>query len=111
MTRKEINQNFNKVFAVGYCDLQTLLCRCNRVGYNSGIYGWNYDVYALDNGNIAICTGYRSMPGKSIDYTLIKKYEDKARALLLTTTYTEYAKTNKKLEKLIKQFIDELNTL
>lgn len=27
------------------------------IGYNSGVYGWNYDVYEIENA--LICAGYR----------------------------------------------------
>ena len=37
MTKKEIQNGYNKVYCVGYCELQYLLRRLNRVGYNSGV--------------------------------------------------------------------------
>ena len=107
MTRKEIINNFNKVYSVGYCDLQFLLRGQNRIGYNSGVYGWNYDVFSFDNGNIAICTGYRSTPGERIDYDIIRKYETKAEAIFKDYSI-KYEEQQKKLEKLIKKFIEEI---
>ena len=107
MTRKEIINNFDKVFSVGYCGIQYLLRGKNRIGYNSGVYGWNYDIFSLDNGNIAICTGYRGMPGKSIDYSIVDKYEAKAKAIS-EDYYTDYEKRQKKLEKLLQKFIEEI---
>ncbi len=107
MTRKEVVNNFNKVYSVSYCGIQYLLRGKNRISYNSGVYGWNYDVFSLDNGNIAICTGYRGMPGKSIDYTIIDKYESKAKSIA-EDYYTDYEKRQKKLEKLLQKFIEEI---
>ena len=108
MTKKEILNSFNKVYCVGYCDLQYLLRRLNRIGYNSGVYGWNYDIYSLDNGDIAICTGYRGMPGVRIDYTIVDKYEKKAQAIFKDYSI-KYEDQQKKLDKLIKKFIEEIN--
>lgn len=107
MTRKEIQIGYNKVYCVGYCELQHLLRRSNKVGYNSGVYGWNYDVFSLDNGNIAICTGYRGMPGVRINHTITDKYEKKAEALFKDHSI-KYEEQQKKLEKLVKKFIEEI---
>lgn len=107
MTKKEIINNFNKVYKIGYCGIQYLLRGKNRIGYNSGVYGWNYDVFSLDNGNIAICTGYRGMPGVSIDYAIINKYEAKAKAIFEDYSI-KYEEQQKKLEKLVKKFIEEI---
>ena len=107
MTRKEIKNCFNKIYSVGYCDLQFLLQYHNRVGYNSGVYGWNYDIFALDNGNIAICTGYRGMIGETISYEITKKYNEKAR-LIVSNWDINFDEKKKKIDKLIKKFIDEI---
>ena len=107
ITRKEIINNFNKVYCVGYCELQHLLRTSNKVGYNSGIYGWNYDIFSLDNGNVAICTGYRGMPGVRIDYNITEKYEAKARVIIEDYS-TSYETRQKKIEKLVKKFIEEI---
>ena len=69
--------------------------------------GWNYDIFSLDNGNIAICTGYRGMPGVRIDYTIAEKYEKKAEAIFKDYSI-KYEEQQKKLEKLIKKFIEEI---
>ena len=92
---------------MGYCDLQYLLRRSNKVGYNSGVYGWNYDVFSLDNDNIAICTGYRGMPGSRIDYKIVDKYEKKAEALFKDWSI-KYEEQQEKLKKLVKKFIEEI---
>ena len=81
MTNKDVRRIFDKVYCIGYCALQSLLRFEKRVGYNCGIYGWNYDAYSLGDG-ICICTGYRNMPGKTIPYELVQKYEEKASDIL-----------------------------
>ena len=40
-----------------YCDIQSCEHFLARIGYNSGVYGWNCTVYAA--GDIAVVTGYR----------------------------------------------------
>ena len=107
MTRKEIINNFSKVYSVGYCDLQFLLRFKNRIGYNNGTCGWNYDIYAFNNNTIAICTGYRGMPGKTIDFATIAKYDKKARNILSDSTLTTKTQ-EKKLNKLINKFLEDI---
>lgn len=57
VTRNNINKN--NLVALGYCQCQEILSLFGygyKVGYNSGVYGWNYDVYRINN--IDIVTGY-----------------------------------------------------
>lgn len=105
MTRKEIQNNFNKVYSIGYCGMQYLLRYQNRIGYNSGVYGWNYDIFSIDG--IAICTGYRNMPGKAIDYKTVNKYEKKAEKIAQDITL-DYNKTKKKINNLLYKLMEEL---
>lgn len=88
-TRKEIVNNYSNIRAVGYCDLYYLLSFKNPSAYTCGVYGWNFDVYALDG--LTICTGYRNMPGKAAQG--IKEYEAKAKKSLIV------AKTGKRKKK------------
>ena len=44
-TMKYIRNNWSKVFRVGYCDLQNIFRYEEPQYYNSGVYGWNCDVY------------------------------------------------------------------
>ena len=67
-----------RVYSVGYCQAQYLLMFTRKVGYNAGVYGWNYDVYIV--GDDVIITGYRPFTTKKVNYELLKEYEDKARA-------------------------------
>lgn len=57
ITRNEINKN--NMVVLSYCQCQTILNLFgydHKVGYNSGIYGWNYDLYRICG--IDIVTGY-----------------------------------------------------
>lgn len=64
-----------KIVTAGYCDLQYLLSGVDPIGYNAGIYGWNYDVYII--GNVCILTGYRWL-NKYPRAEKIEEYEQKA---------------------------------
>lgn len=55
ITRNELKNK--PVIKVGYCGAYYLLKGLERIGYMSGIYGWNCDVY--DAGAVYIVTGYR----------------------------------------------------
>ena len=67
-----------RLLAVGYCDMQHLLRGLDPVAYTSGVYGWNFDAYALP-GDWTICTGYRNMPGRTPHN--LRAYEQKAKAI------------------------------
>jgi len=72
-----INGCFN-VKCAGFCDLQYLLSNHSPVAYNSGVYGWNFDVYTVYG--VTICTGYRRMPGERLQHII--KYEQMAKAAM-----------------------------
>lgn len=80
VTSKEVKQNYSIVISIGYCGAQALLRYEKPIAYNSGVYGWNYDLYEISD-NIAITTGYRPI-GKSIDYTLLGEAEYEAINML-----------------------------
>lgn len=55
--RSEINKN--NMVALSYCQCQTILDIFGyeyKIGYNAGIYGWNYDLYRING--IDVVTGY-----------------------------------------------------
>lgn len=106
VTRKEIMNNFVKVVYVPYCEASTLLRYASPIGYNAGVYGWNFDLYAF--GNVAVCTGYRNLPGtRANNY---REYEKKARKILdRPVQYVDEYKTKvrKPIERLLKEFIEQ----
>lgn len=59
LTRKDIANK--PVIKIGYCAAQSMLNLFDRIGYMSGVYGWNCDVYEFQEAYIV--TGYR-MPVK-----------------------------------------------
>ncbi len=95
-----------RIWKIGYCQAQYLLgnVEAKKVGYNAGVYGWNYDVYLFRNN--VIVTGYRGMFGNSFDYDLLKEYEKKAEAICYN-----YDIGWKEKSKLIADLLQELITL
>ena len=80
MTRNQIaDLPVDKIVAAGACELQDLLFGIDTVGYNEGIYGWNYDVYII--GSVGILTGYR-VPDKYPRAAKAKEYKRKAHKIV-----------------------------
>lgn len=86
------------ILSIPYGQAQSLLNCIECIGYNSGIYGWNYDAYYFEG--ILICTGYRSLPKGDIPYSqeIANKYNTKAAK----------RKTSAARGKLLSQMIEEL---
>ena len=104
-TRKQINQNYRRVICIGYCDAQYLLNGKNPIAYNSGVYGWNCDVYDIKG--VAIVTGYRPWGNIHPDYNTIKKYEDDAREIC-GKSWGSLQNMVDQLDTLLDQFIEEV---
>lgn len=109
LIKKEVLNNY-ECYRVGYCELQYLLYYAKAIGYTSGVYGWNADIYLFDN--LAIVTGYRPF-GQQINSELVKKYEEKARKIVHNydvsyVSYYKYEQRRKKVNKLIEKFIEEV---
>lgn len=73
ITQKETRQNFVKVFKVGYCEIESIEYFLSPEAYNSGINGWNYDLYTFVR--YAITTGYRPI-GEDTDEHFVKTIND-----------------------------------
>ena len=104
-TRKQINQNYNSIISIGYCEAQYLLRGKNPIAYNNGYYGWNYDLYDING--VAIVTGYRPWGNIHPDYNIIKKYEDEARKICYGS-WNNYQNMMDQVDRLLKQFIEEV---
>lgn len=103
-TRKDFEHQ--RVISVGYCHLQHLLSHESPIAYNAGVYGWNWDVYYINN--VYICTGYRNLTGIRPDYDTVKKFEDQARKISYSNL--PYQEKEKELNKLQREFIKEVIT-
>ena len=89
ITRNEINKE--NMVALSYCQAQTVLNLFGtdyKVGYNAGVYGWNYDLYRI--ASVDIVTGYRppycEYSKKDIKNKLIA-FENKLRELSFSERY------------------------
>lgn len=102
-----ITNVYHKVWRAGYCDLQYIMRGVEPRFYNSGVYGWNCDIYDTDAG--AITTGYRNMRGERIPDKLITLYEEKARGII--DNERDYNEMQKKLDALRADFFGDLNAL
>lgn len=108
MLKKEVNGCFKNVVCVGYCDLWYLLKGLERSGYTCGIYGWNADIYIV-NDNTAIVTGYR--PFGNIDSNkkgLNKKYNEKARKICDNNKIVKWETKQNKINKLLDEYINKI---
>lgn len=72
LTKKQLYRQSAAVYYVGYCDLYDLLMSFDRIGYNAGLYGWNWNAYQISM--YCINTGYRNLTGKRIPHDLAEKY-------------------------------------
>ena len=72
------------VYCCGYCELQSMLTifRESKIGYTSGTYGWNYDVFHfnLNGKGFYITTGYRHALG--IRLVKCEEFNNKARDII-----------------------------
>lgn len=106
-TRKQIKNNFSKIFSCGYCDLDELTDKSPLL-YNSGIYGWNYDVYVF--GSIAVTTGYRGMFGKEIDFDFLRSLQKEAKENQKNNEWTNKELYHAKKEEIENKLIQWLRT-
>lgn len=103
-TGKEIKNNYNAILSISYCGAQHLLRYQEARAYACGVYGWNYDVYTI--GGVAICTGYRSMPGASVDYDLLNEYEKQAEKIVYNYNLS-YETQKERVNALLHEFIEK----
>ena len=107
MTSKQIAAYFDKRIYVPYCAMQRTLKFFREVGYNSGVYGWNYSVYHVAPWT-CIITGYRTRGTNcTISGTTCKEIESYTENLIQSNMPYEdikralYAKMNEICEGII----------
>lgn len=82
----------------GYCDMQWLLRDHEPIAYNSGVDGWNFDVYVIYG--LTITTGYRKCVGKSLEH--LAEYERKAKEIW--ESKMTYEEKRRNADTLLKEF-------
>lgn len=105
-TRKELQKNY-QCFKAGYCELYPLFYRDCKIGYNAGIYGWNFDILKITS-DIIITTGYRNMVGENLPDGC-KKILKQVKKHIKTFLLKDCAKEEKYLERKRKEFIKVLS--
>lgn len=70
------NYGSENIFSLGYCSMQNLLRALDvePLYYTRGIYGWNADIYVIDD--VVICTGYRPIGKKAVKYDELRHVEE-----------------------------------
>jgi hypothetical protein len=108
-TAKAIKERYKKCYSAGYGQLQFLLSRIEPLYYHAGVYGWDYDVYIIDD--VAIFTGYRypSSGIKHIPYEIAEKYDKYAKKIIDANHSNKYKFVLSVLKNLINDMITELN--
>jgi hypothetical protein len=79
--------------------------------YNSGVYGWNCDIYCDFKRDIAITTGYRNMAGERIPSELLEKYTNIAKKIIENEFNKPYNEIKEELEQNRENFFEELSNI
>lgn len=103
-TMKKVKEENNNIIEVGYCDIQTLLCCNDPIAYTCGVYGWNSDIYKIND--TIISTGYRPFGNIKPSKELITYYEEKAKKILKSEAFNYEEKKNR-INLLLVRFIDK----
>lgn len=108
-TAKAIKESYRKCYSAGYGQLQFLLSRIEPLYYHAGVYGWDYDVYIIND--VAIFTGYRypSNGIKQIPFEITGKYDKYAKNIIDLDGGNNYKFVSDVLKNLINDMITELH--
>lgn len=105
LTNNDLRNNFDVIASCGYCELQSLLNMKSRIGYNNGVYGWNFD--AFDFGGVCLITGYRT---RGADIRLSKEFcerwDDRARKATYEERKQILAEFERELQRLAMEFVE-----
>lgn len=105
LTRNDLRNNFGVIVSCGYCELQSLLNLKSRVGYNKGVYGWNFDIF--DFGGVGLITGYRT---RGADIELSREFCKCWNARASDATYEGRKQIlnefERELKKIAREFVE-----
>lgn len=105
LTNNDLRNNFGVLVSCGYCELQSLLNIKSRVGYNKGVYGWNFD--AFDFGGVGLITGYRTRGADiSLPLDFCEKWDKKAKNANYEERKQILNEFERELKKLAREFIE-----
>ena len=80
-TKKAIMSTYRNVIRVGYCDMQDALKWRVPNFYTAGLFGWNADVYVIDDDTV-IVTGYRPCGNMELSREVIDTLNKCARSIM-----------------------------
>lgn len=100
ISEKELKKNFKNIYSVGYCELK-MLEFMEADYYTVGMYGWNADVFKIDN-NTLLVTGYRTF-GKQVSKEVVNIYNNMFEEL--KEKYHYYKNFKEKLDILLNSLI------
>lgn len=92
------------VVKTGDAELWNLLKYEEPIAYNCGDLGWNFDVY-LTNG-VAICAGYRNMPGTRAPEA--EEYERRAKAINAWDNDISTEEKERQTKELLREFCEKV---
>ena len=94
VTKKSIKENFRNVYQLSMTKAQTIFYGQSPAYYTAGIYGWNCDVYIIDEFT-AVTVGYRPF-GDYLPEAIEKDMVKKAERVRESSRYN-YAETTRKI--------------
>lgn len=105
LSNNDLRNNFGVIVSCGYCELQSLLNMKSRVGYNKGVYGWNFD--AFDFGGVGLITGYRTRGADiALSTDFCKHWNDRASNANYEERKSILVEFERELQKLAKEFVE-----
>ena len=101
-TRKDIINNFSKIYLIDY----KYGFLPNAFAYNSGYMGWNWDAYDL--GGICLIDGNRNFPKCKLLPKSTQKIVDEYKKEIVDAKVEDQQKINKKyLDKFIEALLND----
>ena len=101
-TKKEITNNFSKIYLIDY----KYGFLPDAFAYNSGYMGWNWNAYAL--GNICLIDGNRNFPKCKLISIAAQKIVDEYNKKSNEATFEDQQKINKKyLNEFVKALLND----
>lgn len=105
VTKKSIMETYPYVIKIGYCNAYNLLKGHTARMYTAGVYGWNSDIYIMDEDTVVV-TGYRPFGNISVDYNWLTEQEAQASKLWQENRNKPYewqaAEQNRFLDEFVK---------
>jgi len=105
VTKRSIKESYKYQIEIEYGYAQYLLTGRNRSFYTTGIYGWNADVFHIDN-DICIVTGYNPFGNNKPKTEIVKKYDDMARKIYSSSL--SHDETVARINIILHDFIKEV---